>query len=919
MAEEGSFSDFDIEMALNHDSHPHPQRNGSVIEEMTREVDDNTNIYFNLMKLKSPRPDLTIDDYLLEIIRPSNSKREEEIRGESAKRAKIEPDHYLESEKELIINWKKVFFKKYIITKKSHFRDGILDSNHAVVTFIYWKEVEEDVMIYCSVQSGRTSLWQNFLKYRDHDFVRRIPKNLLDPGEVLYMKARCILGFNQNSIFEYKPGKGKSFKDMRYMVEKCAIIKEMKVQLLKPIPEVLMEFVASSIPWHIQVGQIKIPVKSEKMPVNNNHFPMSTLALELHNSTYNVPATYENVRKWDELYFLEQIEVSSKYVPILMKRVKEDFLKCLKSSSYNPKYFKRKQPLKLDPEGAFSGCNNVKLVKKLSPNNFQEMPWVRGKNDLTIVRSGNDLLVSDLLKSIPVQNAEEFRLDSYFLEWRDGISSETKRNFVIDSVDATMIPVDDDDYVKAGKSFFRVHPDMINDIHQRFQETLKECYFREDKTMPFPIAWNNSEKKKSFTLDEFVQSCTKNGKSDFSDQAIMDILLQDFQILEQNGTILLDKKHKLNCCIVPACKCKDRKPCKCQCDFLQIKLKKKKSSLNKMLLLNEKLLDDDFQANYDILKESRKICQFNPHDQTYLVNNPILTKEIASSLRRANFCIPKTLQFLKSRLPNIHEGDYNELYHLSNCACHSKEWHFIVGDRILSSISPSNMELFDVMMYHKKKGIYLLHVKLGAGTTSVRECSSQVRTCEKTLKEWYNKKGSILDNIYEQICKVDDSSNDGQFVHRTLTKHFLTKAFGSKEKFSEQFRKNKVYICLALANDVAMDWKYFQHIDFKVDLSQVIQDHDLKKLKKLNWVKSNNSVDMQLMKVPKKTITDEFGSMDIYNKILKAIGPNLDHEIVKKVCSTPDIPKLEIIILQDNFHKHPCGEIYFCILPIPIN
>ena len=178
------------------------------------------------------------------------------------------------------------------------------------------------------------------------------------------------------------------------------------------------------------------------------------------------------------------------------------------------------------------------------------------------------------------------------------------------------------------------------------------------------------------------------------------------------------------------------------------------------------------------------------------------------------------------------------------------------------------------------------------------------------------KKGSILDNIYEQICKVDDSSNDGQFFHRTLTKHFLTKAFGSTGKFREQFRKNKVHVCLALANDVAMDWKYFQHIDFKVDLSQVIHDNDLKQLKKLNLVKS---VDIQLMKVPKKTITDEFGSLDIYEKILKAIGPSLDHEIVKKVCSSPDIPKLEIIILHDNFHKYPCGEIYYCIFPIPMH
>ena len=906
---EGSYLDSTMEMDLEH------RENGTVIENMDV-VEDNSNVYFPLMKLKSPRSDLTLDEYFENIIKPSNSNQKEEVRGESAK---IEINYKLEEVAEEQIDGKKVFFKKYIVTRESHFQDGIFDSNHAVVSFIYWKEFEDAChhVIYCSVQSRRTSLWQNFLRYRDHDFVRQIPKSLLDPAEVKQMKARCVLGYNQNSNFEYKPVKGKSFTEMRYMVEKCAIIKEMKVQQLKPIPGKLEVFVASSIPWHIQVGQIKIPVKSEIMPVKNNHVPMSLLALELHNLTYNVPATHQNVRKWDELYFLEQIEVFSKYVPILMKKVKEDFLKCLKNPSYKPKYFKRDQPLKLDPESAFASCSNVKLVKKLSPNNFQEMSWIRDKDDVKTVRSGNDLLVSDLLKSLPVPNAEELKLDMYFLQWRDGIGPDIRRNFIIDSVDCTMIPVNDDDFVKVGKSFFRVHPDMINDIHQRFQETLKECYFQQDKTKPFPIPWNHSDKKKSFTLDEFVQSCTKNGKSDLSDQNIMDILLQDFQILDKDGENLLDKKSALNCSIVPACKCKDRKSCKCQCEFLQIKLKKNKS-LSKMLLIKNKLTDEDFQANYDILKKSRKICQFNPQDQTFLVDNPILTKEIAGSLRKAKFCIPKTLQFLKSRLPNIHEGDYNELYHLSNCACHSKDWTFIVGDRILSSVSPSNMELFDVMMYHKKKGIYLLHVKLGAGTKSVRECSSQVRTCEKTLKEWYNKKGHILDNIYQEICKVDDSTNDGQYVHRLQTKSFLTKAFPSKDKFKASFRKNKVHICLSLASEVAMDWKYFQDIDFKVDLSQIIQENDLIHLKRLNWLKSNNTVDIQLMKVARKTIEIEFGSLNIYKEILKAIGPNLSHEKVNKVCSSPDIPKLEIIILHDNFHKHPCGEIYFCVFPIPM-
>ena len=46
-----------------------------------------------------------------------------------------------------------------------------------------------------------------------------IPKSLLDPAEVKQMKARCVLGYNQNSNFEYKRKGNHSMKKKKTIKE----------------------------------------------------------------------------------------------------------------------------------------------------------------------------------------------------------------------------------------------------------------------------------------------------------------------------------------------------------------------------------------------------------------------------------------------------------------------------------------------------------------------------------------------------------------------------------------------------------------------------------------------------------------------------------------------------------------------------
>ena len=63
------------------------------------------------------------------------------------------------------------------------------------------------------------------------------------------------------------------------------------------------------------------------------------------------------------------------------------------------------------------------------------------------------------------------------------------------------------------------------------------------------------------------------------------------------------------------------------------------------------------------------------------------------------------------------------------------------------------------------------------------------------------------------------------------------------------------------------------------------------------------------------------GTENLFGDIMKKIGPNYEvKELIEKDkrLNSPYIPKLEIIILHDNFNRKPHDNIKLCILPIPV-
>ena len=147
----------------------------------------------------------------------------------------------------------------------------------------------------------------------------------------------------------------------------------------------------------------------------------------------------------------------------------------------------------------------------------------------------------------------------------------------------------------------------------------------------------------------------------------------------------------------------------------------------------------------------------------------------------------------------VEEGDYNELYHLSNCKCSRNTnggWFYVVGDRIFS---PTNhkIELFDVMAVNQsEKKIFYLHVKHKFDASAARNLCSQVKVGIKCIWETlmgYSNESNMVGKFYDVVMSKNSS------VHEMMTREEVDKIADSKDMFLEMIAdiNKEHYICLA--------------------------------------------------------------------------------------------------------------------------
>ena len=170
----------------------------------------------------------------------------------------------------------------------------------------------------------------------------------------------------------------------------------------------------------------------------------------------------------------------------------------------------------------------------------------------------------------------------------------------------------------------------------------------------------------------------------------------------------------------------------------------------------------------------------------FSVKTPYLTKDIWDevSAEFSEICPIRLVQFLRMNSILIEEGDYNELYHLSNCCCRPEGWKYLVGDRITPP-SIHRIELCDVLATDGYD-VFYIHVKHKFDGGAARDLCSQVRACIKSL--WGSltnlTSNSMVEKFYDAIAQGKELRESTKIDnHKRMAANELDAIASTKEEF----------------------------------------------------------------------------------------------------------------------------------------
>ena len=525
---------------------------------------------------------------------------------------------------------------------------------------------------------------------------------------------------------------------------------------------------------------------------------------------------------------------------------------------------------------------------------------------------------------------------------------------IFEHIEVNTITDEGDTIMKLGKDWIKVTPDFQTHLitNHKFIHVLKEYLVtKEDNhksthtdTPLFPLPWNTGKKEAPFTIEEVYRYCKKTTDtlsrppvSEEDVKAILKtILCKKFSLQDDSGHTQLFKGVKLNSSLLPN-------------TVLGTKIMKQFKSditlenLSKLLASEDNITDDMLRENVfhkqtdekqtaslKWLKNllSEKMCVCRQEKGKLIVENPYITRMAVKDLMEKTgntICTNMLIQFLRSQ-KSLEEGDYNELYHLSNCPCHSNGWVFIVGDRILCG--SEKIELFDVMAYHEEKRLaYMIHVKEKADASAARAACSQVRVCgeEMTRCLTVGMDEDILDQFYK--AAVENYKEREASIHRQLVHKIMLDNFKTKEDFNMRLRGATFNICLALADTAkngASRWRFLKEAN--LDEPVELEEQAMSAMIRLDCISSKKrTLTQKIVDTPKGQIIDmckaELGKEkadEAYDAIFKATKPEgITCSDMREMLHSKYITKTEINSLHDGFIGLYFGRVVLKIMPIP--
>ena len=798
--------------------------------------------------------------------------------------------------------------------------DNETDVNNGRLYVYIWNEKNTKIMkSYCIIIPKLSGVWIKIAKekIRDFQFPFQFAQTFLEEREMNTIKVSYLTGrSSSSSTLRVVPRRF----DPQEIMWRYGVIKEFKSCLKDSL---LKEFGVENY-IEIQKGQIKLRIKSRKRDFEPEDFVSMIKIIDEKLSTSSDSWTVLNY-----ISIVRDIKLCKQLDYNVLNELANYMIQPNKHYSFNP------NSLLEHPHESFYESKKKLILNGKTISTFPE------NCNITIKRIANE--VKKNLKETKDYRQAISQLSLKYHDYFDYNGKTEKVVKLIRDMQILQIGNGKNAYFQHQKCWHQIEQETFLETNVRFVNIVKKCLLKKEKNPPKILPWScNFDGKPTpptFSIKEiynFVKMDDDQGESEETickeitralgnkyalfkdDPAVNDFASSSsrYSFINNHSKELLD----MNLSILENSslgKCFKSKPIENISSLQKFSKFLGDSSDMDTLTLKLKGIKEYEETTEKIRKElvRKESCISIENGNNYRVNYPYLTNSLLSKLEELKVCPIRLLQFLRMYFRHLNEGEYNELYHLSNCKCiKENQWKYVVGDRIFSE-GNKNVELFDVMALNTLENkAYLIHVKKGFGASASRELSSQVGVCGEEI--WkslsVNSETNMLKKFYQVAVKADAST------HRQLTKREIEAIGKNETEYLDVMKSHqmKYYICFSPCTSKTRKFSFLR----KADLDYNFQEHNVLEMgiiKKLHEVMilNDGKVTSNFFKSQKQLQAENyFLKNDIYNKLVDKIGGTDVRKFLSD--SSSFVAKVTLIDLYRKFSSFIFNEKQFIKLKI---
>ena len=794
------------------------------------------------------------------------------------------------------------------------------DVNNGRLYVYIWNEKNTKIIkSYCIIIPKLSGVWIKIAKekIRDFRFPFQFAQTFLEEREMNAIKVSYLTGrSSSSSTLRVAP----RYFDPQEIMWRYGVIKEFKSCL----KDSLLKTFGVENYIEIQKGQIKLRIKSKNRDFEPEEF---VSMIKIIDEKLSTPSDSWKILNY--ISIVRDFKLCKQLDYNVLKELANYMIQPDKHYSFNP------NSLLEHPHESFYESKKKLILNGKTIRTFPE------NCNITI-----KTIAHEVKKNLKERKDYRSAISQLSLKYHDYFDYKEKTEKVVKLIrDMQILQIGNgkNAYFQHNKCWHQMEQETFLETNVRFVNIVKKCLLKKEKNPPKILPWSCSFDSKAtsstFNIEDIYDFVKMNDLQDESEKTICkgiakvlgneyalfkdDPAVNDFASSSSRCSFIKNHSKELldmNLSILENSslgKCFKSKSIENTSSLQKFSKFLVDSSDMDTLTLKLKEIKEYEEAIGKIRKElvRKESCISIENGNNYRVNYPYLTNSLLSKLEELNVCPIRLLQFLRMHFKHLNEGEYNELYHLSNCICiKENQWKYVVGDRIFS-VGNNNVELFDVMALNTfENKAYLVHVKKGFGASASRELSSQVGVCGEEI--WkslsVNSETNMLKKFYQVAVKADAST------HRQLTKREIEAIGKNENEFLDVMKSHqmKYYICFSPCTSKTRKFWFLR----KADLDYNFQEHNVLEMgiiKKLHEVKilNDGKVTSNFFKSQKQLQTEHgFLKNDIYSKLVDKIGGTDVRKFLSD--SSSFVAKVTLIDLYRKFSSFIFNEKQFVKLKI---